>query len=141
MSIIRWNKNNEFFPNLLGEIFNENVFEKAIHRVSIPAVNLIENDVAFEIHMAAPGLKKEDFKIELDKDVLTISSKRSSKSEESSDTFTRKEYNYESFSRAFTLPENADTNRIDATYENGELRLSLPKKEDKTHKPREIAIS
>lgn len=141
MSIVKWNRSNDFFPHLLGEIFNEEVFEKVANRGSMPAVNLKETDNAFEIHMAAPGLKKEDFKIRLENKLLTISSEASSETKESNDKFTRKEYSYNSFSRAFTLPENADIEKIDAKYENGELQILLPKKEDETDKPREIVIS
>lgn len=132
-----------FFPSLLGEIFNEDLFERAANvanNVSIPAVNLKETDSAFEIHMAAPGLKKKDFKISLENKMLTISSEKSSENNELNEKFTRKEYNFCSFSRSFNLPESADIDRIEATYENGEFRLSLPKKEDKTDKPREISI-
>lgn len=141
MSIVKWNRNSDFFPNLLGEIFNDEMYEKVANRVSMPAVNLKETDSAYEIHLAAPGLKKEDFKISLENKMLTIASEKSSKNEDSTDSFTRKEYNYSSFSRAFTLPENADIESIDAKYENGELKINLPKKEDETDKPREITIS
>lgn len=141
MSIVKWNRSNDFFPSLLGEIFNEDMYEKVANRISVPAVNLKETETAFEIHMAAPGLKKEDFNIRLENKLLTISSEKSSESNESKDNFTRKEYSYNSFSRAFNLPESADIERIDAKYENGELRLSLPKKENETDKPREISIS
>lgn len=141
MSIIRWNKNNDFFPGLIGEIFNDEVFDKISNRVSVPAVNLKESENSYEIHMAAPGLKKEDFKISLENKVLTISSEKSTESEKSEDKFTRKEYSYSSFSRSFTLPENTDIERIDAKYENGELRLNLPKKEKTTDKVIEVSVS
>lgn len=141
MSIMKWNRNNDFFPSILGEIFNDEVFDKISNRMSVPAVNLVESDNSYEIHMAAPGLKKEDFKISLENKVLTISSEKSTESESSEDKFTRKEYSYSSFSRSFTLPENTDIERIDAKYENGELRLNLPKKEKTTDRLIEVSVS
>lgn|SRR5690554_3702428 len=141
MSIMKWNRNNDFFPSILGDIFNEEVFDKISNRVSVPAVNLVESDNSYEIHMAAPGLKKEDFKISLENKVLTISSEKSTESEELEDKFTRKEYSYSSFSRSFTLPENTDIEGIEAKYENGELRLNLPKKEKTTDRLIEVSVS
>ena len=141
MSIMKWNRNNDFFPSILGDIFNEEVFDKISNRVSVPAVNLVESDNSYEIHMAAPGLKKEDFKISLENKVLTISSEKSTESEELEDKFTRKEYSYSSFSRSFTLPENTNIEGIEAKYENGELRLNLPKKEKTTDRLIEVSVS
>src|SRR5690625_2024867 len=123
MSIIRWNRSNDFFPSLLGDLFNDELISRATNRFSVPAVNLKESDNGYEIHLDAPGLKKEDFKISLEDKVLTISSEKSKESEEKEDKFTRKEYSYSSFSRSFTLPENIDTESVDAKYENGELRI------------------
>lgn len=141
MSIIKWNRNSDFFPSILGEIFNEEVFNKVSNRVSMPAVNLVESDNSYEIHLAAPGLKKEDFKISLENKVLTISSEKSTENEELEDKFTRKEYSYSSFSRSFTLPENTDIEGIEAKYEKGELRLNLPKKEKTTDRLIEVSVS
>ena len=141
MSIIRWNRNNDIFPSLLGEFFNDEIINRASNRFSVPAVNLKESDNGYEIHLAAPGLKKEDFKISLEDKVMTISSEKSSETEASEDEFTRKEYSYSSFSRSFTLPENIDFENIDAKYENGELRANLPKKEKTTDKLIEVSVS
>lgn len=141
MSIMKWNRNNDFFPSILGDIFNEEVFDKISNRVSVPAVNLVESDNSYEIHMAAPGLKKEDFKISLENKVLTIFSEKSKEREELEDKFTRKEYSYSSFSRSFTLPENTNIEGIEAKYENGELRLNLPKKEKTTDRLIEVSVS
>src|SRR5690554_2929512 len=141
MSIIRWNRNNDIFPSLLGDFFNDEIIKRASNRFSVPAVNLKETDNGYEIHLAAPGLKKEDFKISLEDKVMTISSEQSSETEASEDEFTRKEYSYSSFSRSFTLPENIDNENIDAKYENGELRVNLPKKEKTTDKRIEVSVS
>jgi len=141
MSIIRWNRSNDIFPSLLGDLFNDEIINRASNRFSVPAVNLKESDNGYEIHLAAPGLKKEDFKISLEDKVMTISSEKSSETEASEDEFTRKEYSYSSFSRSFTLPENIDIENIDAKYENGELRVNLPKKEKTTDKLIEVSVS
>lgn len=141
MSLVKWNKSNDFFPSIFGDIFNEDLFERISTKVSVPAVNLKENEKSFEIHMAAPGLNKEDFKIKVDNNILTISNEsKSEKEEEEQGKFTRREYAYNKFERSFTLPESADIERIEAKYENGELKLNLPKKEDKIDKVREINI-
>jgi HSP20 family protein len=95
----------------------------------LPAVNVKETDKAYEINLAAPGLEKTDFKIDLNGNMITISAEKEKTEEEKEDGFTRKEYNFNSFSRSFTLPEDTVADKIDANYVNGELRLMLPKKE------------
>jgi HSP20 family protein len=95
----------------------------------LPAVNVKETDKTYEINLAAPGLEKNDFKIDLNGNMITISAEKEKTEEEKEDGFTRKEYNFNSFSRSFTLPEDTVADKIDANYVNGELRLSLPKKE------------
>lgn len=95
----------------------------------LPAVNVKETDKAYEIRMAAPGLEKSDFKIDVNGSLITISAEKEKTEEEKEDGFTRKEYNYNSFSRSFSIPEDTLTDKIDANYINGELKLLLPKKE------------
>ena len=95
----------------------------------LPAVNVKETDKAYEINLAAPGLEKSDFKIDLNGNMITISAEKEKTEEEKEDGFTRKEYNFNSFSRSFTLPEDTMADKIDANYVNGELKLMLPKKE------------
>ncbi len=80
--------------------------------------------------MAAPGLEKNDFKVDVNGTMVTISAEKDEKKEEKEEDYTRKEYSYTSFSRSFTLPDNIDASKIDATYVNGELKLLLPKKEE-----------
>ena len=99
--------------------------------LSVPAVNITENKDNYEVALAVPGMKKDDFKIAVDGNMLTISSEKEETKEEKEDKkFTRKEYNYSSFSRSFTLPEEVNQEKIEAKYENGELRLVLPRKEE-----------
>lgn len=97
---------------------------------NMPAVNIRENGSHYTVTLAAPGLKKEDFHIDLDGNMLTISSEKEEKKEEKDEKFTRKEYSYTSFSRSFTLPDDAKPDAIDARYENGELKIILPRKEE-----------
>jgi len=108
---------------------------------TVPSVNVTEADKEYKISVAAPGLQKDDFKVNVDGNMITISAERSTRSEEKEEKFTRKEYNYTSFSRTFTLPDNVMADKIEARYENGELMLMLPKMVDEkisTHKKIEI---
>jgi HSP20 family protein len=94
---------------------------------SVPAVNVKETDKAFEIEVAAPGLTKKDFNINVENRVLTISSEKKEEKEEKDKGYTRKEFSYASFSRSFTLPENVNENDVNARYEDGLLKLTLVK--------------
>ncbi len=133
MSVKSLVKRDNFFPTILDDFFkpwnswSESDFEK---RFSAPAVNITENKDDYKIAIAAPGLDKHDFKIDVDGNLLTVSAEKEEKKDEKEKNFTRREYNYSSFSRTFTLPDGVNADKIDAAYENGELKLSLPKKED-----------
>lgn len=98
--------------------------------LTIPAVNIAEKQDRYEISLAAPGMKKDDFDIDVEGNMLTISAESEQKKEEKDEKHTRREFNYTSFSRSFTLPEGVVRDKIDATYENGLLRLMLPKTEE-----------
>jgi len=110
---------NEWFDNggLLGRAMN------------VPAVNITEQKDEYLVSLAAPGLKKEDFKIDVDGNMLTISSEKAENREEKDKKFTRKEYSYSSFSRSFTLPVEINKEKIEAKYDDGVLKISLPRKE------------
>lgn len=99
---------------------------------SIPAVNIKETEDSFSVEVAAPGKSKEDFNIELDNDVLTISSedRKENETTEEKGRFTRKEFSYSTFKRAFSLPDSVDNTKISASYNNGVLEIALPKKEE-----------
>ena len=108
----------------------------------IPSVNVTENEKEFRIEMAAPGLERTDFKVKVENGVLTISSEKEQEKKEEKKNYTRREYSYNSFSRAFTLPENCAPDQINAKYENGILGITLPKKEVTVAKPvKEIKVS
>jgi HSP20 family protein len=98
--------------------------------INIPAVNITEQKDEFMVSLAAPGLKKDDFKIDVDGNLLTISSEKEEKKEEKEARYTRKEYNYTSFERSFTIPDEVNKEKIEARYEDGILKLALPKKEE-----------
>jgi HSP20 family protein len=101
----------------------------------VPAVNVKELDKVFEIEMAAPGLNKKDFKINIENGMMTIFTEKREEKEEKEENFTRREFNYSSFTRSFNLPENIDPEKIDAKYENGILKVLLNKKVITTAKP------
>jgi HSP20 family protein len=122
---------NELFDNG-GSIWNR--------MMKVPAVNITETNTHFEVALAAPGLKKDDFKIDLDGNLLTISSEIEETKETKEKKYTRNEYNYSSFSRTFTLPEDVKREKIEAAYENGVLKLVMPKKEE-AKKPAALHIA
>lgn len=113
------------------------------HSTTLPAVNIVETHDNFVVEMAAPGMKKDDFKIELDNETLTISSEREHEHEmKNGDRYNRREFSYQAFQRTFHLPKSVvDDGKINAKYENGILRILIPKKEEaKTQAPRLISI-
>ena len=125
---------NDYLPSVFQSNFNMGM--------SLPKVNISEKDDAYEVQLAAPGMKKDDFNIEIDNHVLTISSEVEREEEREDDSFTRKEFGYSSFKRSFTLPESVDDANIKAKYSEGILKLHLPKKEEAKKKPaRTIEIS
>ncbi|MDO8896442.1 MAG: Hsp20/alpha crystallin family protein, partial [Bacteroidales bacterium] len=105
--------------------------------------NIKEDENGFEVEMAAPGFEKKDFKIDLNNNLLTISSEKKIENEtKEGQQFTRREYSYQSFSRSFTLPNLVDSEKITAKYENGILKVAIPKKEEAKPKPiKQIKIS
>lgn len=137
MSIVR--RNNMVFPTLLNEIFKPDWFG-GMENLSnnVPAVNIKENERDFELELAVPGRNKEDFNIEVNENVLTVSSEMSTENETKEHNYSRKEFGYTSFKRAFTLPETIDEDKINASYENGILKFLLPKKEEALPKPKRL---
>jgi HSP20 family protein len=106
------------------------------------AVNITESDEAYHIDVAAPGLDKGDFSITIDEGALTIKASEETKVEESKGRTTRKEFSYSNFTRVFTLPEQVDQDKISSTYDNGILRIILPKTEESKPKPvREVKVN
>ncbi len=133
------------WPNLVEEFFNGDLFPRFLDsesRQSLPAVNIIEGKDDYRIEVAAPGLNKEDFKVNLENNVLTVSSEKEETQEDKDEKVMRKEFSYYSFSRSFTLPLTVNAEKIRATHKDGILQVIIPKKEEAKEKPsREIKIS
>jgi len=131
-----------FFDEFFGKELNSGLFEDRAN-MSVPAVNVLEDPDNFKIEVAAPGLDKKDFKIDLDNNVLTISSEKEYKHEDEKDgNYMRREFAYASFKRSFTLPESVDAEKIKANYQEGLLYINIPKREEAKQKPpRQISIS
>ncbi|PKP04410.1 MAG: hypothetical protein CVU11_05125 [Bacteroidetes bacterium HGW-Bacteroidetes-6] len=122
-------RTNNYFPSIFDEFFNDSPMRNYNQRVAVPKVNIAENENAWTIELASPGLEKDDFKIEVKDDVLTISNEKKEEKKEDGKNYMRREFSYCSFSRSFMLPELADSEKIDAAYHNGVLEVSIPKKE------------
>jgi HSP20 family protein len=133
------------FPYDWDNFFGNDLMRSAAgetRKSTVPAVNIMEEEDKFMLEFATPGMKKKDFKIELHNDVLTVSSDRKEEKEEEKDNYSRREFHYQSFCRSFSLPESADTEKIEAKQENGVLNIIIPKKEESLEKgPRSIDIS
>lgn len=138
MSLIRTN-----FPalSLFNDFLNSEGYRTAASEQNwVPAVNVIENDKNYEIEVAAPGLKKDQFNITVENGLLTVSGNTTSEEETKEKNYTRKEFTTKSFSRSFTLPENIDEEGIKAKYEDGIMYLTLAKKEKEASKKKQINI-
>ena len=139
MKLVRLN--NSYLPSVFDSFFGNGLnnwgYDSDAYRSTLPAVNIKENENGYELEVAAPGMKKSDFKIDLDNDVLTISSeKKEEKSDKNKDGYSRKEFSYTSFERSFTLPENkVNYDNVTAKYEDGVLHIALPKREEAKVKP------
>lgn len=138
MSLVRFSSQ---MPSLFDRFLENDLFDWSNRNYSntnttLPAVNIKEDEDGFEVEMSAPGLDKKDFKVELNNNVLTISSEKKTENEtKEGEQFTRREFSYQSFSRSFTLPETVESEKIKAKYENGILKLNIPKKEEAKPKP------
>lgn len=133
------------FPGMVDEFFGKDFLSNFFDTqtgISMPSVNIVEGKNDFRIEVAAPGLEKKDFKINLENNVLTISSVKEVKDEQVDDKYMRREFSYSSFQRSFALPNTVDAEKINANYKDGVLNLVIPKKEEAKEKPaRTISIS
>ncbi len=147
-------KNRATLPSLVSDFFDNgrlfpsvfdldtNLFDLDGGSLLVPNANIVESEKDFHIELAAPGLDRKDFKVEVDNGVLSISAKKEEEKKEENKNYKRREFSYNSFSRSFTLPENCHSDKIDAKYENGLLKVTLPKKEVTVSKPvKEIKVS
>ena len=134
---------NRTFP-VINDLFNE-MFENSIsqdfRKWNMPAVNIINYDDKFELHLAAPGMKKEDFKLNIEGDQLTISVSKEVETKEVQGNYSRREFQFSSFNRRFTIPDDVNKDEIKAAYENGILLIKIPRQADVKTKSREIKLS
>ena len=130
---------NLWLPALFEDLLTQNTDNQ--ERFTVPAINIIEDQDNYRIELATPGLKKDNFKIEVDNNKLTISSEVSAEKINKNVNFTRKEFDFSSFTRTFALSDNINTDAIKATYKNGVLSITLPKKEEKKDIKKMVEIS
>jgi HSP20 family protein len=127
------------FNDVFDSIFNDTFFsDRMVSR--IPAANISETADHYHVELAAPGLKKKDFKINLERNVLSISADQRLENKQEERNYTKREYTYSSFVRSFNLPESADENGIQATYVDGVLAIDIPKREEAKTVSRQIEI-
>lgn len=133
MSLIRYNPfAAKSVGNFFDDFFNRDIsgFFGSDFSASNPSVNVVETENSYRVEVAAPGLEKEDFEVNVDNGFLTISARKEQKEETKGDRFMRREFNYSSFTRSFQLPDTVKAGDIAASYENGVLKVTLPKKEE-----------
>jgi HSP20 family protein len=136
--------NRRYFPAYWDDFFNDSFFRNYSSfdsSVTSPAVNVVEEDQAYRIDIAVPGMSRKDFRIELEDHLLTISSEQKDQKEEKSHRYMRREFSYNTFKRSFQLPETIDLDKIKASHDAGILSIELPKKEEEVQKaPKQIEI-
>jgi HSP20 family protein len=140
MTLIRRNQSQPVFTNFFDDFLNKEWSDWGLKNYSrtnttIPSVNISENDENFLIEVAAPGLDKSDFSIEVNQGTLKISSEIKSENQEKEDRYTRREFSYQSFCRSFSLPLTVDSDKIEAKYDKGLLLVTIPKREEAKPKP------
>ncbi|HYD92404.1 MAG TPA: Hsp20/alpha crystallin family protein, partial [Flavobacterium sp.] len=139
MNLVKRNNANRVFPSVMDELFKDLMGGTQYVQKAVPPVNIKETEQEFTLELIAPGLKKEDFNIELDNDLLTVSSEiKSEKTEQEEGKFTRREFSFSSFKRSFSLPETVKEEGINASYQNGILTITLPKKEEALPKAKRL---
>lgn len=144
MTMTKYRRGN--IPTLFESLFKDDFgtfpeFISTSHmNKGLPAVNAKETDVSYEIELVAPGMNKEDFKVSIDDGVLKISSEVENKVSEEGDGYILREFSHKSFSRSFGLPENSNGEKVEAKYENGILKLEVPKLEETKKSPKLIEV-
>jgi HSP20 family protein len=145
MTLVKFNpdkRNSSLLPgfsDVFDSIFNDTFFnDRMVTRV--PAVNISETENNYHVELAAPGLKKEDFKLNLERNVLNIAVEQTVSQEDNQKNYSKREYSYNAFVRSFTLPESADDSQINASYTDGILRIDIAKREEAKSVRRQIEI-
>lgn len=145
MTLVKFNPSNNNrtllpgFNDVFESIFNDTFFsDRMVSRV--PAANISESADHFHVELAAPGLKKDDFKISVERNIINISVEKAAENVDNQKNYSKREYSYSSFVRSFTLPESADDSQIDAVYTDGILRIDISKREEAKNVRRQIEI-
>lgn len=139
MTLVKHNYRN--LGNLFDEFFTSFPATTTAHNNTVPPVNIYESNNAYQVQLVAPGLNKNDFKVNVEKGLLTISYEKKTEQEQKEQKTHRREFTLSSFKRSFTVDELINVDAIQAKYENGVLELLLPKKEEVKVTPKEIAIN
>lgn len=134
-TVMKKPENFPYFGSFFDDFFSKDLFDWNTKNftatgATLPSVNVKETDKEFQVELAAPGMRKEDFKVELNNHILSISSEKKEEHEEKKEgKYTRREFNYSAFTRSFSLPESAQADGIEASYKDGVLFVQIPKKE------------
>lgn len=142
MTIIKKRQELPVFGDMMANLFDDRFFAPFQHPVQkkIPAANIFEDEKDYTIQLAAPGMEKEAFSIDLNQNLLTISAEQKEEKNESKERFTLKEFNYTSFSRSFKIPKNGNSDEIKASYTDGILEIKITKKEPEQNAVKRIEI-
>ncbi|MNL35922.1 Spore protein SP21 [compost metagenome] len=144
MTLVKFNNRTRntapYFNNVFDSLFSE-ALNKNLTVNKIPGVNILETEADYKIELAAPGLTKEDFQINLKKDTLSVWAEKKTTEVEAGKDYTRKEFDYYSFARSFVLPESVDGDKITAEYTNGILNITIGKKDESKSATKEIKVS
>jgi HSP20 family protein len=145
MKLFKWNISDikPKFPNIVEKLFGKKITDEVSHNeevATVPSVNVADENKAFEISVALPGLDKKDVKVEIQNDCLIISSEKKYEKEEKNKNWIRREYGYASFQRMFQLPESADQDKVQAEMKNGVLTIRVAKKKDYIENKKQIAV-
>jgi HSP20 family protein len=135
MNLVR--RTSPWFPSLLEDFLTRDFgIEHPTRTIDVPSVNIIEKSEGFALDLAAPGKKREDFQVEVDNHVLAISTENQSTQESTDVDYSRREFSYDAFQRSFRLPKTVDTTKIKASYDNGLLHISIPKRKEAIPEPK-----
>ncbi len=145
MKLFKWNISDmkPKFPNFVEKFFGKKITDYTSHNeevATVPSVNIADENKAFEVSVALPGLDKKDVKIEIQNDCLIVSSEKKYEKEEKNKNWMRREYGYASFQRMFQLPESADQDKVQAEMKNGVLSIKVAKKKGYIENKKQIAI-
>ena len=143
MSLVRFKQRrpSDPFPSIWDEFFKRDTHDSrnvCVPGNSVPAVNISETDEGFSVQVAAPGFNKTDFELEVDHRTLKVKGEHSEKEEQNDKHYSRREFNFTSFNRTFTLPETVEADKISAEYDAGVLHILIPKKAEAVTQPARV---